>query len=132
MGRPSSLPVHPVKLALTALKKHKKPMSAYDLLEKLKPHGVNGAPIVYRALDSLMKSGAVHKIKELNAFIACNCNSNHDHSLSVLTVCEGCSDVEELHDHGIIHQLEGLRKRGVALIKHAVIELPITCKQCTA
>src|ERR1700749_4840142 len=113
MGRPSSLPIHPRKLALSELKKHKKPMSAYDLLAKLKPHGVKAAPVVYRALETLMKNGAVHKIKELNAFIACNCKSDHSHNLSVLTVCGECEQVEELHDHGVIHQLEGLRKQGV-------------------
>ena len=130
MGRPSSLPVHPRDLALTELKKHTKPMSAYDLLAKLEPHGVKGAPVVYRALDNLIKTGVVHKIKELNAFIACNCKPDHAHSLSDLTVCQDCEKVEELHDHGVIHQLEGLRKKGVRLIEHAVIELPITCPVC--
>lgn len=132
MGRPSSLPVHPQKLALTELKKHKKPLSAYDLLARLEPHGVKGAPVIYRALASLIKSGAVHKIKELNAFIACNCKADHSHSLSVLTVCGECEKVEELHDHGVIHQLEGLRRHGVALMKHAVIELPVLCRRCAA
>lgn len=132
MGRPSSLPVHPKQLALKELKKYKKPMSAYDLLERLKPHGVNGAPVVYRALDSLMKSGVVHKIHALNTFIACNCHADHDHSLSVLTICQDCDGVEELHNHDVIHQLEGLRKKGVPLVKHAVIELPINCQACAA
>ena len=132
MGRPSSLPIHPRKLALSELKKHRKPMSAYDLLEKLKPHGVKAAPVVYRALESLMESGDVHKIHALNTFVACNCHSDHEHSLSVLTICHDCHDVEELHDHGVIHQLESLRKRGVRLLKHAVIELPITCQSCAA
>lgn len=132
MARPSKLSVHPKELTLKALKKQRKPMSAYDLLGKLKPHGVKGATIVYRALDSLMKEGAVHKIHALNTFIACNCQADHDHSLSVLTICQDCESVEELHDHSVIHQLEGLRKKGVPLVKHAVVELPINCRACAA
>ena len=107
-------------------------MSAYELLEKLKPNGIKGPPIIYRALDGLMKEGTVHKIKQLAAFVACDCTKNHHHTLSVLTVCGDCHKVAELHDHAIIHQLENLRKHGVSLQDHAVIELPITCNACAS
>ena len=130
MPRPSRLPVHPADLVLKALKKSRKPLSAYELLEKLHPDGVKSPPIVYRALEGLMQKGVVHKIKELGAFVACNCAKNHHHSLSVLTVCGACHKVVELHDHAIIDQLEGLRRHGVPLREHAVIELPITCGAC--
>ena len=132
MPRPSSLPVHPSDLVLRALKRSRKPLSAYELLEKLQPHGVKGPPIVYRALEGLMQKGSVHKIKELGAFVACNCAKDHHHLISVLTVCGTCRAVSELHDHSIIHQLENLRTLGVPLRNHAVIELPITCSDCAA
>jgi Fe2+ or Zn2+ uptake regulation protein len=79
-----------------------------------------------------MQSGAVHQIKALGAFVACNCTASHKHAISVLAVCSGCDGVEELHDHGVIHHLEKLRLRGIPLSEHAVIELPVTCKSCTA
>lgn len=107
-------------------------MSAYDILAELEPHGVKGATVVYRALDSLMNNGMVHKIQALNTFVACTCKADHDHSLSVLTVCQKCSNVAELHDHGVIHHLEELRDQGVLLAEHAVIELPVTCQKCDA
>lgn len=132
MGRPSGLSVHPTELVLKALKKSRKPMSAYELLEKLKPEGVSGPPIIYRALEGLMQKGSVHKIKELGSFVACNCAKDHHHALSVLTVCGNCHTVAELHDHAVIHQLEALRKHGVPLRDQAVIELPITCADCAA
>ena len=127
MSRPSKLPVHPSELVLRTLKKSRKPLSAYDLLEKLQQHGVKGPPIVYRALDGLMQKGVVHKIKALGTFVACNCAKNHQHALSVLTVCGDCQNVAELHDHAIIDHLEELRGLGVPLQDHAVIELPIIC-----
>jgi Fur family zinc uptake transcriptional regulator len=130
MARPSSLSKPAETLVLHALRKSKAPQTAYALLEKLKKSGIKHAPIVYRALESLMKSGAVHKVKELGAFIACDCLADHQHALSVLTICGDCNEVEELHDHAVIHQLENLRKQGVRLQAHAVIELPITCNAC--
>lgn len=130
MARPSSLPAPAETLVLNVLRKAKEPLSAYTLLEKLKNSGINSAPIIYRALDALMNQGAVHKIKELGAFVACDCTKGHKHALSVLTVCGSCKEVNELHDHTVIHQLENLRKQGVRLLDRAVIELPITCHAC--
>jgi Fur family zinc uptake transcriptional regulator len=130
MPKSSRLPVHPADLVLKALKKSRKPLSAYELLDKLHPDGVKSPPIVYRALEGLMQKGVVHKIRELGTFVACNCAKDHHHSLSVLTVCGACHKVVELHDHAIIDQLEALRGHGVPLREHAVIELPITCGAC--
>ena len=132
MARPSKLSAPAGELVLKVLRKTGEPMTAYTLLEKLKKKGINSAPIIYRALDALVKKGTVHKIKELAAFIACDCEMDHHHALSVLTVCGECKEVEELHNHAVIHQLEGLRKQGIPLQAHAVIELPITCNACAA
>ena len=132
MGRPSSLSAPAAELVLKVLQKSEKPMTAYTLLEKLKKSGIKSAPIIYRALESLTKEGAVHKIKELGAYVACDCSKNHKHALSVLTVCHDCHKVIELHEHSVIHHLENLRKSGIRLTEHAVIELPITCNACAA
>lgn len=132
MSRPSSLAVHPREMILKLLRKSSAPQTAYGLLEKLKAKGVKSAPIIYRALAQLEQKGSVHKIKELGAYVACDCSADHHHGLSVLTVCGDCHDVKELHDHAVIHQLEALRKQGVPLKPHAVIELPIICDACAA
>lgn len=130
MARPSSLPEPAEKLVLTALRKSKAPLSAYEILEKVKKFGINSSPIVYRALELLTKNGTVHKINELNAFVACACTADHNHDVSVLTVCQGCKKVSELHDHDIIHHMTKLRKLHVNLTKTAVIELPVICIDC--
>ena len=132
MARPSTLSPPAAERVLKVLRKSKTPMTAYMLLDKLKKSGIQSAPIIYRALESLMKEGAVHKIKELGAYVACDCSQDHTHALSVLTVCHDCHNVAELHDHTVIHQLESLRGHGVRLTEHAVIELPITCEACAA
>lgn len=132
MARPSILSAPASDLVLKTLRHSKTPMTAYALLEKLKKSGIKSAPIIYRALDVLMKDGRAHKIKELGSYVACDCSANHTHGLSVLTVCGQCHEVQELHDHAVIHQLENLRTRGIALKEHAVIELPILCGSCAA
>ncbi len=130
MARPSSLPAPAEELVLGALRKSKKPLSAYDILEKVKKFGIKSSPIVYRALEVLMKNGSAHKINELGAFVACACTADHYHDVSVLTVCNGCKRVDELHDHAVIHHLTNLRKLHVNLMKSAVVELPVTCQNC--
>lgn len=132
MARPSKLAIHPKKMVLAALRKSGQPLGAYDILERLKPQGVQGATVVYRALEALIKEGAVHKIQALNSFVACDCTAEHEHRLSVLTVCHDCKSVNELHDHEVIHQLESLSRKGVSIVRDAVIELPVTCQDCTA
>lgn len=132
MARPSTLSAPSQELVLKALRKSKAPLTAYNLLEKLKSTGIKSPPIIYRALEALVKSGAVHPIKALNAFVACNCASDHSHALSVLTVCKGCERVEELHNHAVIDHLTKLRKMDVRLPEHAVIELPVICSSCVA
>lgn len=132
MARPSTLPAPSQELVLKALRKHKGPLSAYALLDKLKKVGIKSPPIVYRALDALTTSGEVHKIEALNAFVACNCADNHSHALSVLTVCGKCHKVEELHNHQVIDHLVALRTKGIRLPEYAVIELPVICSECSA
>jgi Fur family zinc uptake transcriptional regulator len=132
MARPSSLSKPAPDLVLGLLKNSKQPLTAYAILSKLKKNGINSAPIIYRALDSLIIKGSIHKIKELGAYVACDCTQSHNHEVSVLTVCNSCKKVEELHDHKIIHQIEGLRAQGVRIASHAIVELPVICDSCSA
>lgn len=130
MARPSSLPAPAEELVLRTLLKSKAPLSAYAILEKVNKFGIKSSPIIYRALEGLMKRGAAHKINELNAYVACACTADHHHDVSVLTICQGCKRVEELHDHGVIAHMSALRKLRVNLPESATIELPVMCKPC--
>jgi Fur family zinc uptake transcriptional regulator len=130
MARTSKLLVHPKEMVLTALRNAPAPLTAYDLLHQLEPFGVKSAPIVYRALSALEGAGSIHKIKELGAYVACNCADDHVHHLSVLTVCNQCKAVNELHNHDVMDHLLELKKLGINLPDAAVIELPILCETC--
>lgn len=132
MPRTSKSSSSPQELILKTLRKNVEPLSAYAILEKVRKFGIKSPPIIYRALDSLMESGKVHKINELNTFVACDCDDDHQHLLSVLTVCQSCNEVSEIHDHAVIDNLTKLKTLGIELANHAVVELPITCNKCTA
>ena len=130
MSRPSKLSASSPELVLRVLQSNVKPLSAYEILEKVKEFGIKSPPIVYRALDTLMKIGKVHKINELNTFIACDCEEDHQHLLSILTICQSCNEVSELHDHIVIDHLAKLKTLNIYLANKAVIELPIMCQNC--
>lgn len=130
MSRPSKLSASSPELVLKVLQADFKPLGAYEILEKVKEFGIKSPPIVYRALDALMKIGKVHKINELNTFIACDCEEDHQHLLSILTICQSCNKVSELHDHSVIDHLVKLKTLNIYLANKAVIELPIMCQNC--
>lgn len=130
MPRPSKLSASSPELVLKVLISNAQPLSAYEILEKVQKFGIKSPPIVYRALNALMESGKVHKINELNTFVACNCDDDHQHFLSVLTICKKCHEVHELHDHAVIDHLTKLKALNINLAWQAVIELPIMCSKC--
>jgi len=132
MTRPSKSSASSPEIVLKVLRKNAQPLSAYAILEKVQKFGIKSPPIVYRALDALMESGKVHKINELNTFVACDCEDDHQHSLSVLTICQNCDEVHELHDHAVIDHLTKLKALNIDLVSQAVIELPIMCGKCAA
>ena len=132
MSRPSKLPVSSPELVLKVLQANSKPLSAYEILEKVKDFGIKSPPIIYRALDALMEIGKVHKINELNNFIACDCEEDHQHLLSILTICQNCNEVREIHDPATIDYLLKLRSLNIHLANKAVIELPVMCQNCIA
>ena len=130
MARPTSLSSSSKELVLSTLKESGAPLSAYKILEKLKHSGIKSAPIIYRALEALTQKGRVHAVKGLNAFVACDCSADHQHTLSILTVCQQCEQVEERHDSELLKQLGAVQKLGITLAKQAVIELPVICGEC--
>ena len=58
-------------LVLGALNHSEAPLSAYDILDKLRADGLRAPLQVYRALDKLVERGLAHRLESLNAFVAC-------------------------------------------------------------
>lgn len=118
------------EIVLNILNKSAKIMSAYNILDKLKPLGISGPPTVYRALDALQSQGQVHRIESLNGFIACH---RHDHKphASAFMICSHCSSVEELHIDQIAGLLDDLCNHKNFTPKKQTLEIIGECNNCT-
>ena len=82
------------KRVLEILLEEHKAMGAYDILDRLRQESRNAQPpVAYRALDFLVNHGFVHKLQNLNAFIACD--HPHDPHTPIFMICTDCSAVAE-------------------------------------
>jgi Fur family zinc uptake transcriptional regulator len=123
---------------LTALRRHvlalvlsaQGPLTAYQLLDRLK-ESRNAVPAtIYRALDFLMAQHLIHKVERLNAFIPCTDTAHADHAVQFL-ICRKCGTVDEMEDHATSRALARAAERKGFRPGNAVIELDGTCAACT-
>ncbi len=119
----------PRRYVLEIIAAAKKPLTAYEILEKLGAKIKNPKPpTAYRALEALTEYGFVHRIESLNAYIACH--ENHRHHGSQFMICDSCGRVEEIH---LCHIPDSLQKqaksKSFATIRWNV-ELHGHCKAC--
>ena len=112
------------------------PLSAYTLLDQLREHGFRAPLQVYRALDTLVKAGLVHRLESLNAFVACAEPHDHDHrrshGMTAFAICDKCGQVTELSDEAIGERLGDWVGSTGFVAKRAVIEFRGTCGKCAA
>ena len=105
-------------------------LGAYSLLDLLKEAGFRSQPTVaYRALDFLVKHGFAHKVKSLNAFIACT-HPGRNHSPAFM-ICRRCETVAETNP-----EIPGFNvsvdERSLGFkVEQTVIELQGLCHTCT-
>jgi len=59
------------ELVLGTLAHAHAPLSAYDILDRLRPDGLRAPLQVYRALEKLTERGLAHRLESLNAFVCC-------------------------------------------------------------
>jgi Fur family zinc uptake transcriptional regulator len=79
---------------LSCLRKTKKPMSAYSILDRVRSAGISHPPTVYRALNELMQKGMVHRLESRSAFIACG-HGGCDGKFA-FAICRECGTVVEV------------------------------------
>lgn len=115
---------------LGVLRQHRVPLSAYDILRELQStHPKIAPPTVYNALAALAKRGRAHRVESLKAFIACQCEG--EHQASILSICDDCGKVEERTAPNILRDLSGfVEQTGFAPQRH-VIEVHGVCSGCS-
>ena len=105
-----------------------KPLGAYEILDRLKEDGFSSTPpIAYRVLDFLIREGFVHKIKRLNAFVACaDPGSRH---APTFMICRKCKKVAEVYKSETTLELKNMVSKYFK-VEETVIELIGICKPC--
>jgi Fur family zinc uptake transcriptional regulator len=103
------------------------PVKAYDLLAQFKSGAQTAPPTVYRALDTLVALGLVHRIASLNAYTACNLTAE-GHSPSFL-ICDCCGAAEEIATPtgGV---LDAIRAQSDFQPAHIAVEAHGLCAAC--
>jgi Fur family zinc uptake transcriptional regulator len=117
---------------LELLSKSARPLSAYDILDRLRRHGIKAPPTVYRALDVLVARGLVHRLESLNAFVAChgeNHSHHHEHGAH-FAICRACGTVAEIDDPRLIDAVHNAGRTIKFLIEHETLELTGLCGSC--
>lgn len=105
------------------------PLTAYQLLDRLKERRKNAAPpTIYRALDFLLQQRLIHRVERLNAFIPC-VESGHEHAAQFL-ICRQCGTVTEIEDRAAANALEHAAEREGFHPRRTVVEIEGTCAAC--
>ena len=97
------------------------PLSAYGILDALRPVGFRAPLQVYRALDKLVEAGLAHRIESMNAFVVCCHGHGHAHpTITAFEICESCGRVNEFHDEKVERTLLRRAKDHGFKLRHAV------------
>ena len=117
-------------LVFNALSKAGKPVGAYDLLDKLREHGIKAPLQIYRALDRLIELRVAHRLESLNAWTTC-CDADHA-SAAVFVICDDCGNVEEHIDSSVSSSMENIAKQSGFVPKRPVFEIHGRCGECNS
>ena len=106
------------------------PLSAYDILDRLRGDGLRAPPQVYRALDKLVERGLAHRLESLNAFVACADAHCHKEGLIAFAICEKCGRVDEFADDVVQERLSAWAESSGFAPAQSTIELRGLCRAC--
>lgn len=108
-----------------------KAVGAYEVLERLaRKGGRRLAPIsVYRALESLVSAGVVHRLESRNAFFACHAAHAVDRRQIVLA-CTLCGAVAEVGGTDVFEGIAAAAQATGFRMERALVEVMGACAHC--
>ena len=117
---------------LSALWHADRPLTAYELLEKLNETAERklAAPSVYRTLDFLCTQNVVARIESLNAYVVCN--HPHQQHACVFLLCDECGTSIEIEDTKLEKLIAADAEREGFVMTRRVVELSGVCAPCQA
>jgi Fur family zinc uptake transcriptional regulator len=118
------------ELVLGTLAHSDAPLSAYDILDRLRSEGLRAPLQVYRALEKLTERGLAHRLESLNAFVCCADEHCHELGSIAFAICEKCGRVEEFADKSVEQKLTAWSKSASFAPSRMTIELRGLCGEC--
>ncbi|BBM89628.1 zinc uptake regulation protein [Spirochaetota bacterium] len=107
------------------------PIKAYKIIAALKKNHAKkiSPPLVYRALDVLLKKGVVHKLEKLRAFIICD-HPGAVHNQCAIFYCTQCHRIQEICSHDFRHFIQKSQTSHDIQIEKSTVELYGKCARC--
>jgi Fur family zinc uptake transcriptional regulator len=105
------------------------PLSAYEVLDKMRAKGAVTPPTVYRSLDKLIEKGLAHRLESLNAYVACK-HPHQEHAMAAFAICESCGSVREFTDPHISDRLSHWSDDHAFRPKKVTVEIRGLCETC--
>lgn len=130
--RAEGLRLTPVRRrALEILLESHRALGAYEVLERLAADGFGKQPpVAYRALDFLVEQRLAHRVRRLNAYVAC-LSDQPDHTPAFL-ICRGCEQLAEVESPALRDALAGLGRDCGMTVERVTVELVGLCARCAA
>jgi Fur family transcriptional regulator, zinc uptake regulator len=110
------------------------PLSAYEVLDRMRGKGAVTPPTVYRSLDKLIEKGLAHRLESLNAYVTCKHDHHHDqqNDMAAFAICENCGSVTEFCDAAIAERLADWSGKHSFQPKKVTVEIRGLCETCAA
>lgn len=118
------------ELVLGTLAHSDAPLSAYEILDRLRGEGLRAPLQVYRALEKLTERGLAHRLESLNAFVCCADAHCHDKGSIAFAICEKCGRAEEFADAVVEDRLDRWSKGAGFAPQRMTLELRGVCRNC--
>lgn len=104
------------------------PLTAYELLDRLRTERSATAAGVYRSLDFLVAHGLAHRLESRKAFVAC-AHPDHPH-VSQFLICRRCGTTVELEDDRIASVVDEWSERLGFTVEAETLEISGSCSAC--
>jgi Fur family zinc uptake transcriptional regulator len=104
------------------------PITAYELLHRLRAERSATAAGIYRSLDFLVTQGLVHRLESRKAFVAC-VHPDHPH-VSQFLICRRCGTAVEVEDDRIASVVGEWSERLGFEVEAETLEVSGSCSTC--
>jgi len=118
------------RMIVEALRGVGRPVSAYELIDRLREKALLAPQTVYRSLDRLIADGQAHRLESLNAFVACR-RPSHEGAV-VFAICDDCGTVTEFDEPAAIDRLLAWARKAKFAVDQMTLEIRGRCRACTA